>query len=97
MPCIIKPNTSTLCELFLVGDQKDTQYEITRLELILDDLTAGDAAVAAVEASPGDLDGSLLHQLRLWRQLRKMGLVQEIARLQQQQQQAQQLSDKDEL
>jgi hypothetical protein len=82
---------------FPVGNQKDTQYEITRLELILDDLTAGDAAAAAVKVSPEDSEGILLQQLRLWRQLRKMGLAQEVARLRQQHQQPQHLSDKDEL
>lgn len=65
-----------------------------RLQQLAQDLVAGDAAAAAVQPVPSDPQGDLLQQLRLWRELRKAAIDQEIQRLQPQQQQQQ---DHDEL
>lgn len=58
-----------------------------RLELLAEELAAGDAAAAAVQpVTSVDPDGSVLERLRFWRQLRKAAIAQEIQRLQQAQQ-----------
>ena len=55
-----------------------------RLELLADALTAGDAAAAAVvPVASVDPDGSVLQRLKVWRELRKTAISQEIKRLQQ--------------
>jgi hypothetical protein len=70
---------------------------VLRLQQLAQDLTAGDAAAATVQPVPSDPQGALLQQLRLWRELRKAAIDQEIQRLQQQQQKQKQQKDHDEL
>jgi hypothetical protein len=79
------------------GDSKDLHFEIVRLELLTDSLTAGDAAADAVTPTPDDTDGRILSQLRNLRQLRKTAVAQELSRLRTLQQAEAAAQQKDEL